>query len=154
VRAPAALALVALLGAGGCARMSGRDEAAADFDKATSADAARVREDKARTGLASLESAVADYVKAEQAVPAKLEQLVPKYIAEIPSLDVPECGDESNAVRGYPADVLRDGVVDGGRLRGAGGWGYVHDDARVVVFVDCRKNAPSGQPWYRLRGAY
>ena len=64
-------------GASGCASLFGKDEAAADFDKETSADEAKVREDKTRTSLSALASAVADYVKTEKKVPAKLEVLVP-----------------------------------------------------------------------------
>lgn len=149
----AALGLFAA-GVSGCASLFGRDEASVEFDKETSVDDAKVREDKTRTALSALESAIADYVKTENKVPAKLELLVPKYLAEIPSLDVPACRGESNQVQNYPPGILRDGQVDGALLRGTGRWGYVYDDTRVVVFVDCLKPSSSGVPWYQMRGIY
>ena len=149
----AALGLFAA-GLSGCAGMFGKDEASVEFDKETSTDEAKVREDKTRTALSALESAVADYVKTEKKVPAKLDLLVPKYLAEIPSLDVPACRGESNQVQYYPPAILRDGQVDGAMLNGTGRWGYVYNDSRVVVFVDCLKPSSSGVPWYQMRGIY
>ncbi len=137
-----------------CASMTGKDDASADFEREARAEDVRVREDKARTALASLESALADYVKAERKIPARLESLVPKYIAGIPSVDLPICGRETDKVQSYPSEVLRDGVVDGSRLLASGRWGYVFDDARVVVFVDCLKPSTKGVPWYQERGVY
>ncbi|MDE2489943.1 MAG: hypothetical protein KGM24_03800 [Elusimicrobia bacterium] len=149
------LVLLAAAGLGGCAYLSGsRDVGSSDVEKAASADDALVREDRARTDLGHIENALAEYVKAEKRIPAKVEDLVPKYLAEIPSLDLPECGRESNRVQYYPADVLRDGRVDGTRLYGTGRWGYVHNSHRVVIFVDCLKNSSNGTPWYRVRGIY
>ncbi len=138
----------------GCGSMTGRDDASGDFDKEASAEDVRVREDKARTSLAQLESAIADYVKAENKVPPKLDALVPKYIAGIPSVDLPACGHETDQVQAYPPTILRDGVVDGSRLLATGRWGYVYDSTRVVVFVDCLKTSSKGVPWYQERGVY
>jgi hypothetical protein len=149
----AALGLLAA-GCSGCANLTGKDEASIEFDKETSADEARVREDKTRTSLSALESSLSDYVKTERKIPEKLDLLIPKYLAEIPSLDVPACGGESNKVQSYPSSVLRDGQVDGTLIRGTGRWGYVYDDARVVVFVDCLKPSITGVPWYQVRGVY
>ena len=42
--------------------------------------------------------------------------------------------------------VLRDGQVDGSRLRGTGRWGYVFTDDRIVIFVDCLKPSLRGVP--------
>jgi hypothetical protein len=148
------LALLGLASAGGsgCMNMTGKDAASIEFDKETSADDARIREDKARTSLRTLESAVADYIKTEQRIPEKLDLLVPKYLSQIPSLDIPACGGESGQVQNYPPSILRDGQVDGSALRGTGRWGYVYDDARVVVFIDCLKPSSAGVPWYQMRG--
>ncbi|MFI5349088.1 MAG: hypothetical protein ACHQ2Z_06065 [Elusimicrobiota bacterium] len=147
----AALALLA--GGSGCMSMTGgKDAASVEFDKETSAADATVLEDKTRTGLSALESAVSDYVKMEQKIPEKLDLLIPKYLSEIPSLDIPACGGESNRVQNYPPSILRDGQVDGSAIRGTGRWGYVYDDARVVVFVDCLKPSSKGVPWYQVRG--
>ena len=117
-------------------------------------DDASVSEDRTRMSLGALESAVADYVKTEQHVPEKLNLLIPKYLAEIPSLDVPACGGESNRVESYPSSTLRDGQVDGTSIRGSGHRGYVYNESRVVIFVDCLKPSPKGVPWYQVRGAY
>ncbi len=93
-----AFAAIGLLAAAvsGCANLTGKDEASVEFDKETSADDARVMETQTRTGLSALEAAVSDYVKTEQKVPDHLELLIPKYLAQIPSLNVPACGGESN----------------------------------------------------------
>lgn len=137
-----------------CAMMSGRDEASVEFDKDTSSTEARVKEDKVRSSLAQIETRLADYTKTEKKIPAKLENLVPKYMAEIPTLDLPVCGRESNRVEGYSPMILRDGQVDGSRLKGTGNWGYVYTEERIVVFVDCLKPSLRGVPWYQERGVY
>jgi hypothetical protein len=136
----------------GMGNITGKDEASADFEKDTSASDASVREDRARMSLRALESALADYVKAEKRIPAKLDLLVPKYLAAVPPLDVPACGGETEKVQNYPSTILRDGQVDGSQLRGTGRWGYVYDDTRVVIFVDCLKPSSKGIPWYQERG--
>lgn len=139
----------------GCAGMfGGKDEAAADFDNETKANELRVKEERVRSSLAQLETRLADYTKAENKIPAKLEKLVPKYLAEIPTLDLPVCGHESNKVEVYSPVILRDGQVDGSRLRGTGRWGYVFTDDRIVIFVDCLKPSLRGVPWYQERGVY
>lgn len=144
---------VALMTAG-CGGLFAKDEAAADFDKETSANEAKVKEDRVRSSLAQFETRLSDYTKTEKKIPAKLERLVPKYLAEIPSLDLPVCGRESNKVEVYPPEILRDGQVDGSRLRGTGHWGYVFTDDRIVIFVDCLKPSLRGVPWYQERGVY
>ena len=146
-------AAAALLTAG-CAGLFAKDEAAADFDKETSANEAKVKEDRVRSSLAQIETRLSDYTKTEKKVPAKLELLVPKYIAEIPSLDLPVCGRESSKVEVYSPEILRDGQVDGSRLRGTGHWGYVFTEDRIVIFVDCLKPSLRGVPWYQERGVY
>ena len=136
----------------GMGSLTGKDEASMEFDKDTRASDVSVLEDKARMSLRALESALADYVKAENRIPEKLDLLVPKYLSSVPFLDIPACGGETEKVQNYPSTVLRDGQVDGSRLRGTGRWGYVYDDTRVVVFVDCLKPSGKGIPWYQERG--
>ena len=131
-----------------------KDDAAVDFDKETSANEMKVKEDRARSSLAQLEARLSDYTKSEKKIPSKLESLVPKYLGEIPTLDLPVCGRESNKVEVYPPDVLRDGTIDGSRLRGSGHWGYVYSDYQIVIFVDCLKPSLHGTPWYQERGVY
>lgn len=148
------LTAAAVLLTAGCAGLLGKDEASMDFDKETSANETRVKEDGVRSSLAQLEARMADYTKTEKKIPEKLEKLVPKYIAEIPPLDLPVCGRESAKVEVYPSDILRDGQVDGSRIRGSGHWGYVYNDTRIVIFVDCLKPSLRGVPWYQERGVY
>jgi len=138
----------------GCAGLFAKDEAAADFDKETSANEAKVKEDRVRSALAQIETRLADYTKTEQKIPAKLENLVPKYLGEIPALDLPVCGRETNKVEVYSPVILRDGQVDGSRLKGTGHWGYVFTEDRIVIFVDCLKPSLRGVPWYQERGVY
>lgn len=140
----------------GCGFLTGAGELGprSDFEREAGAADLRVREDRAKAGLVQLESAIADYVKSQKSVPPSLEALVPRYIAEIPTMDLPACGRETDRVVSYGPDVLRGGQVDGSRIKGGGGWGYVYNDDRVVVFVDCVKPSSRGTPWYQERGAY
>lgn len=147
-------AMAALLTAGCGGGLFTKDEASADFDKETSANEARVKEDRVRSSLAQIETRLSDYTKTEKKIPAKLESLVPKYLAEIPSLDLPVCGRESNKIEVYSPEILRDGQVDGSRLKGTGHWGYVFTEDRIVIFVDCLKPSLRGVPWYQERGVY
>lgn len=149
-----AAGVVLAAGLAGCASLTGRDEISADFDRQANADDARMLEDKSRTNLSTIEAALADYLKAENKIPPKLDALVPKYLAAIPPLNIPVCGGETERIENYPTDILRDGQVDGSRIRGTGRWGYVHNDDRVVVFVDCLKPSLRGTPWYQERGVY
>lgn len=148
------LAATAIVIMSGCASLFTKDEATADFDKETSANEARVKEDRTRSSLAQIEARLSDYTKTEKKIPTKLESLVPKYIAEIPALDVPVCGRETSKVEIYSPEILRDGQVDGSRIKGTGRWGYVFTDERIVVFVDCLKPSLRGVPWYQERGVY
>ncbi|MEK7384499.1 MAG: hypothetical protein AAB262_14600 [Elusimicrobiota bacterium] len=138
----------------GCAGLFAKDQAAADFEKETSATEARVKEDRARSALGRFEESIADFYKAEKRIPERLDQLVPKYLAAIPSLDLPACGRETERVQAYSADILRGGQVDGSRLMGTGRWGYVYNESQVIIFVDCLKASSRGIPWYQERGLF
>lgn len=148
--------VVAVSALAGCGGMFGGKEmgATSDFDHDTSAVDLRVREDRARAGLVKLEASVADYVKAEKRIPARIDLLIPKYLGEMPTLSLPVCGRDTDRVESYGPEVLRGGQVDGSRIKGTGRWGYVFNDDRVVVFVDCVKPSSRGVPWYQERGAY
>lgn len=138
----------------GCSTLFAKDEAAVEFEKETSATETHIKEDRVRSSLSQIEIAIADFYKVEKRIPATLDQLVPKYLAEIPSLDLPACGRESDKVQAYPPDILRGGQVDGSRLKGTGRWGYVYNDHQVVFFVDCLKPTAKGTPWYQERGVF
>ncbi|MEK7388297.1 MAG: hypothetical protein AAB036_01215 [Elusimicrobiota bacterium] len=144
----------AFLFTAGCAVLSPREDADADFEKETNAHESRMQEDRAVSSLASLESVLADYVKTENKIPPTLHKLVPKYIPQIPPLDLPACGRESDRVEVYSPEILRDGQIDGTRIHGTGHWGYVFTGDRVIVFIDCLKPSPKGVPWYQVRGVY
>ena len=104
--------LSVLLMTAGCAGMlGGKDETSADFDRETSATELHIKEDRVRSSLAKIESSLSDYTKTEKTIPAKLDKLVPKFLAGIPSLDLPVCGHETDKVEIYPASILRDGRV-------------------------------------------
>ena len=149
------LTAAAALLLGGCAGVfGGGDESSGDFEKETKAADVRMREDKVRSGLSKLEASLADYTKAEGRIPTKLASLVPKYLAEIPFLDIPGCGRETDKVELYAPDVLRGGQIDGSRIKGSGRWGYVYNDRQVVIFVDCLKSSSRGIPWYKERGVF
>lgn len=149
------LPIVAAAALAGCASMTGAKEmGASDFEEDATAADLRVREDRARAGIAKIEASIADYVKAEKRIPAKLEDLVPKYLGELPTVNIPGCGRETDRSESYGTEVLRGGQVDGSRLRGTGRWGYVYNDERVVVFVDCVKPSSRGIPWYQERGVF
>ena len=45
-------------------------------------------------------------------------------------------------------------VVNGSRLKDTGGWGYVHNDRQVIIFVDCIHKMMDGKFWYQARGVY
>jgi hypothetical protein len=149
------LLVVAAASLAGCAGMFGAKEMdTSDFEKDASAADLRVREDRARAGLGKLEASLADFVKTEKRIPAKLEELIPKYLGELPTVNVPGCGRETDKSETYGPEILRGGQVDGSRLKGTGRWGYVFNESRVVVFVDCVKPSSRGVPWYQERGAY
>lgn len=115
----------------------------------------QVLESRTLGSLAKLEASIADYIKTEGRIPAKLEDLIPKYLAEMPTVETGVSKHrENSAAKIYPADVLRDGVVQGTRISDSGRWGYVFNERQVVVFVDCTHQDSKGNPWYQQRGVY
>ncbi len=143
-----------ILSASACMNSLMHDETSDTFERATRNEEMSFRETKARTNLASIESAIADYIKAERKIPAKLTDLVPKYIANIPAVDLPACGSETDKVQYYGSGILSDGVINGSSLKGTGRWGYVYGQERVIVFIDCLKPSSKKIPWYQERGVY
>ncbi len=148
------VAAALLLGAAGCAQMTGAKDVRTDIETQTNTIDTAAQESDARTSLGSIESALAEYVKSEQAIPEDLDALVPKYLADIPPIEIAACGRRTHGVQKYPSSILRGGRVDGALIKGTGMWGYVHDRTRIVVFVDCLKPSSNGTPWYQVRGIY
>lgn len=139
----------------GCRAVMGRDEISVQVDNEVRDSERQVRESRTLSSLAKIEASLSDYIKIEKRIPARLEWLIPKYIAEIPSVEIGIKGhSETSEVKVYPPDILRDGRISGARLMDTGKWGYVFNDRQVVIFVDCTHKSARGRPWYQERGVY
>ncbi|MDE2040333.1 MAG: hypothetical protein KGO96_09655 [Elusimicrobia bacterium] len=120
-----------------------------DVDRTVSAVEAGARESRTLASLAKIEESLAAYIGSEKRIPETLDVLVPQYLAAIPPVELGVRGHrDTNRVELYPQSLLRDGQIDGSRLKDTGRWGYVHNDHQVVVFIDCTHRSPSGTPWY------
>ncbi len=111
----------------------------------------QVSESHTRSSLASIEEALSSYIRENGRIPATLDLLVPKYLAAIPTVQTAVHG-ETNKVKVYAPAILRDGQIDGTQLKDTGRWGYVYNDRRVVVFVDCTHRNSRGKAWFLERG--
>jgi hypothetical protein len=134
----------------GCTSLfGGRDDIGGrDLEQNTSDIDSRIQETRTLAGLKKLEDAVGDYYKTENKIPQKLTALIPKYLAEVPSVELGIGGHrDSNLVMYYP-NIIRDGVVDGSQLKDSGRWGYTYNDQQVIVFVDCTHTTSQGKPWF------
>ncbi|MBI5210297.1 MAG: hypothetical protein HY927_10035 [Elusimicrobia bacterium] len=145
--------IVALAVLGGCQTLD--TDRGLELDQETSDVDFQVKESKTLSILAKIETAVADYVKTEKEIPPKLTALVPKYLADIPLVELPGTRHkDSSAVQYYPSSIIHDGVIDGTLLKDSGKWGYVFTDRQVIVFIDCTHRSSKGVPWYQARGVY
>ncbi len=143
-------AVAAFLGCGGV-----RDDSARDLDASFRSSENQVKESRTLASLGKLEASLADHTKHEKKIPARLEDLIPKYLAEMPAVELGlREHRDSSAAKNYPTSVLRGGQVDGTRIGDTGKWGYVFTEDRVVVFVDCTHLSRRGKPWYQERGVY
>ncbi|HAH08100.1 MAG TPA: hypothetical protein DCM05_16510 [Elusimicrobia bacterium] len=105
--------------------------------------------------LSAIERSLNDFIRAERRIPKRLEELVPKYLAEIPEAETGVRGHKDNSgVRYYAPSIIVDGQVNGTKLKDTGGWGYVHNEQQVIVFVDCVHKMMDGKFWYQARGVY
>ncbi|HVE12271.1 MAG TPA: hypothetical protein VNI01_02645 [Elusimicrobiota bacterium] len=104
--------------------------------------------------LAALEHGVNEFVQAEGRIPKTLDELIPKYLAEIPEAAGLRGHRDSARVKSYPATVIVDGQINGAAIQDSGGWGYAHNDMQVIVFVNCTHKNLAGQLWYQARGAF
>jgi hypothetical protein len=145
--------LALLLVLTGCKGLGFKDEAAVELERNFQDSDRKVRETRTLSGLAEMETALASFVKGERRIPERLDELMPKYLAEIPGVDIAVSGHhESSAVKYDASDILRGGQIDGTRLKDTGKWGYVHNDRQVVIFVDCTHPSSRGKPWYKEKG--
>ncbi|MDE1976757.1 MAG: hypothetical protein KGL04_06195 [Elusimicrobia bacterium] len=133
---------------GGCSILP-KSDFSTSAEKSVQAANLNADETKTLAGLSEIEEALRDYYAHERRIPDSLDALIPQYLAEIPTVELglPEHRD-TNRVTDYNPAILIDGVVDGARIGDTGGWGYVHTDRQVVVFVDCTHLSPNGTPWY------
>ena len=148
------LALASSLAA--CTMMGLREDR---FPKGVSDEVARsvrrTAESHTLSALAALERSLNDYIQAKGKVPARLEDLVPEFLAEIPEVELglKEHKDRSE-VRYYPAAVIVGGGINGASLGDSGGWGFSYNEKRVILFVDCIHQRMDGSLWYKARGVF
>ncbi len=129
------------------------DRTSQDVDATVAAVEQKAKESQTIGNLAKINDAIGAYVKDTRRIPENLDLLVPKYLAEIPTVELGLRGYRDKAkVTIYPPTVLRDGQVDGMLIKDTGGWGYVYNDRQVVVFVDCTHKNAAGRAWYLERG--
>lgn len=152
----AAALAAALAGLCACGRHLGlRSESSPGIETEIAQAERNALESRTLSHLAALELSVEDFIKAEGKIPGALEELVPKYIAEVPTVSMGIRGHRENAsVQRYASDVIRGQVIDGTRLKDTGRWGYAHNDRQVILFVDCTHFSSRGKPWYRERGVF
>ncbi len=122
----------------------------------------QVQADESQTlsSLGNINSAIAAYYHDNGAIPRDIQSLVPKYLFEIPIVELGIPGyRNARLVTVYPSTILRNGRVDGGKIKNTGGWGYVIRGHQVIAFVD--STAPLRYPlnphapkyWYQQSGA-
>ena len=140
--------------AAGCS-MFKEDSSSKEVDQKAAEVEFQVKESETRSALARIEASLKAFTDAEKRIPESLDELVPKYLAEIPVVEIGVRGyHDTNAVKVYPSSILVDGNIDGSKLKDTGRWGYVHNDNQIVVFVDCTEKSSKGIPWYQERGVY
>lgn len=126
-----------------------------DTERTVQLDEVSVQDTQTLSALAKMEDAIAAYIAAEKRIPESLDALVPKYLADIPTVEIDVRGHrDTNLVKVYPASILRDGQIDGTQLKDTGRWGYVHNDRQVVIFIDCTHQSRRGRAWYQQHGVY
>ncbi len=111
-----------------------------------------IGESQTLASIAKMELSLSEFTRFERRIPAKLSDLIPAYLAEIPPVRTGvRRHKDTSGVKAYPAEILRGGQIDGTQLRDTGKWGYVYNDRLVVVFVDCTHPTTRGRPWYQER---
>ncbi len=105
------------------------------------------KEGATRGSLGSLRSGLMVYYgETEGNYPMSLEELVPKYLNEIPSAKTPEHHEDTDTVTYYSgSDYSRKDFRD------TGGWGYVNDSTSPdwgALFVNCTHTDSKGKTWY------
>lgn len=115
----------------------------------------RTLESHTLSSLAAIERSLNDFVQRHHRIPKNLDELVPDFLAEIPTVELGLSGYKNTSeVAYYDPSVIVDGQINGAAIDDKGGWGYAHNDRQVIVFVDCTRKRMDGTLWYRARGVY
>ncbi|MFC1679302.1 hypothetical protein ACFL2T_03745 [Elusimicrobiota bacterium] len=150
--------LILALGAcvAGCGGMFGRDRLGADMSDDVAMSVRRSVESNTLSRLAALERSLNDFIQAKGRIPVRLNELIPKYLAEIPEVELGLRREhkDRNDVAYYPVAVISDGQINGALIEDTGGWGYVFNESQVIVFVDCTHKRMDGSYWYKTRGVF
>ena len=132
--------------------------------RAMDAEASKVRvqadESQTLSFLGNIDSAIAAYYHDTGSIPPDIKSLVPKYLFEIPIVEL-GLTDYRNTrmVTVYPPSILKDGRVNGEKIKNTGGWGYVVNGNQVIAFVDSTAalryplDTHAPKYWYQQSGA-
>lgn len=113
-----------------------------------------ILESSTLTNLAFLEASLGAFLKANGKPPARLEQLVPDFIGNLPALELGLAAHADGAeVHDYGPGVLENGTLRESMLKDTGRWGYAVEGDRARVFVDCTHESSRARPWFKERGA-
>lgn len=139
----------------GCTTFNSRDPVSRRVSNEVALSDRRALESLSLSNLAAMERGLNDYIQAKGRIPARLTELIPDYIAEIPDLNlgVPEHA-STKRVSVYPASVILDGQINGTMIDDTGGWGYAFNDKQVILFIDCTHKRIDGSLWYKARGVF
>ncbi|MBI5594480.1 MAG: hypothetical protein HY928_00170 [Elusimicrobia bacterium] len=142
-------------GAAACSFLSKDERFTKGMSDEVALSSRRTLESHTLSRLAALERSLNDYIQAKGRIPAKLTDLVPEYLAEIPDAEVGLASHrDTSEVRYYPASVITGGGINGAAIDDSGGWGYAYNDRQVIVFVNCTHQRMDGSLWYKSRGVY
>lgn len=142
-------------GAAACSFMPKEERFTQGMSDEVALSSKRTLESHTLSRLAAIERSLNDYIQAKGRIPAKLNELVPEYLAEIPDAEVGfKSHRDSSEVHYYPAAVIAGGGINGAAIDDSGGWGYAHNDRQVIVFVNCTHKRMDGSLWYKARGVY
>lgn len=152
---PLFILLLSTVFLGGCAYFRSDDIGGKDMDQNVSQVDLRIKESRTLSALAKLETSLSDFYKAENRIPQKLDSLIPRYLAEMPSVETAiKRHSDNSRVQYYPSGIIRDGHIDGTQIKDTGRWGYSFNERRAIIFVDCTHTTSRGTPWYQERGVF
>ncbi len=136
------------------------DSSSRKMDAEASKAQVQAEESQTLSFLGNIDSAIAAYYHDTSSIPPDIKSLVPKYLFEIPivELGLPDYRN-TRMVTVYPPSILKDGRVNGKKIKNTGGWGYVVNGNQVIAFVDSTAvlryplDAHAPKYWYQQSGA-